>query len=148
MSARHPIQPTRDAVCLAAYLDGWTTQELADTCSVSPRTMARWLGRAKNNVEPPDLELWMSGAGKACPHSKPIVRGMPVLCLDCLQTGLPSHPAFRRGITNRRPDRDNSGLASRDCGDSSADRCGEIQAESEAGEDWPLLMHLGNMPCF
>ena len=97
MSARHPIQPTRDAVCLAAYLDGWTTQELADTCSVSPRTMARWLGRAKNNVEPPDLELWMSGAGKACPHSKPIVRGMPVLCLDCLQTGLPSHPAFRRG---------------------------------------------------
>jgi hypothetical protein len=108
VSRRHPIQTTRDAVCLQAYLDGWTTAELAETCSVSPRTMARWLRRAEANQEPPDLELWMSGAGKACPHQKPIVRGMPVLCLDCLERattasereaacGIPTHPALRRG---------------------------------------------------
>ncbi len=105
---RHPIQDTRDAVCLLAYLDGWNVAELAEKIGRSARTINRWIQRARSNTSPPDLELWMSGAGKACPHSQPIVRGMPVLCLDCLELartpeeiaascGLPSHPALRRG---------------------------------------------------
>jgi len=97
MPRRHPIQDTRDAVCLAAYLDGWTVAELSEIIGVSERTIHRWLKRAKETTEPPDLELWMSGAGKACRHGKPIVRGMPVLCLDCMETGLPNHPHFRQG---------------------------------------------------
>ncbi len=97
MPRRHPIQDTRDAVCLAAYLDGWTTAELAKIIGVSYRTICRWLKRAKETSDPPNLELWMSGAGKQCLHGKPIVRGMPVLCLDCLETGLPNHPVFRQG---------------------------------------------------
>lgn len=97
MPKSHPIQPTRDAVCLAAYLDGWTVKQLAEAIGVSVRTVYRWIVRAKNNPAPPDLELWISGVGKACIHGKPIVRGMPVLCLDCLETGLPDHPALRQG---------------------------------------------------
>ncbi len=45
----------------------------------------------------------MNGVGKACIHHRPIVPGMPVLCLDCLEagniagsTGLPNHPAMKR----------------------------------------------------
>ena len=97
MARRHPIQDTRDAVCLLAYLEGWTVEELAEIIGKSERTIHRWLKRAKETSDPPDLELWMSGFGKQCPHSKPIVRGMPVLCLDCDQTGMPNHPAFRQG---------------------------------------------------
>lgn len=72
-------------------------QELAEIIGIAPRTIHRWLKRAKETVSPPSLELWMNGAGKACIHGKPIVRGMPVLCLDCMETGLPNHPAFKRG---------------------------------------------------
>lgn len=97
MPRRHPIQDTRDAVCLLAYLDGWTTQELAEHIGRSERTIQRWIARAREIDEAPDLELWMSGAGKACIHGKPIVRGMPVLCLDCMETGMADHPAFKWG---------------------------------------------------
>ncbi len=119
MAARHPIQDIRDAVCLEAYNDGWTTQELAKIIGKSPKTIRRWIQNARENPEPPDLELWMSGAGKSCIHHKPIVRGMPVLCLDCLARattqeqinaacGLPTHPSLRRGRINQNPVEDES----------------------------------------
>ncbi len=117
MAARHPIQDIRDAVCLEAYHDGWTTEELARIIGKSVKTIRRWIQNARNNPEPPDLELWMNGLGKSCIHHKPIVRGMPVLCLDCLARatteeqidsacGIPTHPAFRRGRINQNPTTD------------------------------------------
>jgi hypothetical protein len=122
MAARHPIQDIRDAVCLEAYNDGWTTKQLAEIIGKSVKTIRRWIQDARNNPEPPDLELWMSGAGKECIHHKPIVRGMPVLCLDCLARattdqeidgacGIPTHPNLRRGkpvgqATEEHPDKE------------------------------------------
>jgi transcriptional regulator with XRE-family HTH domain len=119
MAARHPIQDIRDAVCLDAYNDGWTTEELARVIGKSVKTIRRWIQDARNNPDAPDLELWMSGAGKQCSHHRPIVRGMPVLCLDCLArastreevdaaSGIPTHPALRRGRISKdsKPDTD------------------------------------------
>ncbi len=100
--AGEEFQDIRDAVCLDAYNQLIAVKALALIIGISRVTVWRWIRRARENPRPPDLEIWMSGAGKACAHRRPIVPGMPVICLDCLErdspspTGLPDHPAFRR----------------------------------------------------
>jgi hypothetical protein len=90
------VQDVREAVCLAAWDEGMTTRQLASIYGVTVRTIQRWLTRSRLATVPVRLELLMSGAGKACIHGRPLVLGMPVLCLDCDQTGIPGHPAFRQ----------------------------------------------------
>ncbi len=102
--ANDELQPLRDQVCLDAYNHLWSIATLAEWIGKSRVTIWRWVKRAKENQRPPDLEIWMNGVGKACIHHRPIVPGMPVICLDCVErlgtspevTGMPEHPAFRR----------------------------------------------------
>ncbi len=98
MPVRNPIQDIRDQVCLEAYQLQIGTRMLALICGVSQRSIQLWIARARGNANPPRLQIMMSGAGKDCMHVPGgILLGMPVICLDCHQTGLPNHPAFRRG---------------------------------------------------
>jgi hypothetical protein len=99
MPGRNPIQHVRDHVCLAAHEDGRSTEELALIVGVSTRTIRRWIARAKDNPKPGSLrlELLMAPGGLMCEHGVQVqADGLPWLCLDCDQTGMPHHPAFRR----------------------------------------------------
>ncbi len=98
MPVRNPIQDIRDQVCLEAYQLQIGTRMLALICGVSQRSIQLWIARARQNQNPPRLQIMMSGHGKDCVHVPGgILLGMPVICLDCHMTGLPNHPAFRRG---------------------------------------------------
>ena len=99
MPAPHPLQPQRDQICLAAVENGWEVARLALVIGVTTRTIERWVKRARENPEVtnPGLEYLCNGAGTTCLHGVPLISGMPILCLDCDQTGIPDHPAFRRG---------------------------------------------------
>jgi hypothetical protein len=100
------LQPIRDAVCLDAYNDLISVGSIAKACGKSRVTIWRWIKRAKDNPRPPDLTIWANDGGKYCRHRKPIVPGMPVLCIECWATGNPEHPALRRGRISEAPQPD------------------------------------------
>lgn len=104
------VQDIRDAVCLDALNDGISVQTLALITGRSRITIWRWIKRARDNPDPPNLEIWCNNTGKACIHGRPIVPGMPVLCVDCIEkgnidgcTGVPTHPAMRKVKYREKP---------------------------------------------
>ena len=95
------LQPIREAMCLEAWQAEIPIEKLMLVTGRCRATIYAWIARAKEAAEcgrAPKLDLLMSPASTSCGHS-PDSRpdGMPWLCLDCLQTGLPGHPAFRSG---------------------------------------------------
>jgi hypothetical protein len=91
---------------LKAVKAGVEQERLAVIIGVSLRTIQRWIKRAKENPQPKGyvrIELLEAGYPKTCKHGVPLVDGMPIYCLNCDETGVPGHPAFRKGTKKKDP---------------------------------------------